>query len=331
MPPLVTISIPLYKCEKFLEKCLISVKNQTYQNIEITLINDQTPDNSVQIAEEFIKKHNLKDWKIFHLEQNSGLSVVRNKGINTAKGKYLYFLDSDDEITSDCIEKLVVVAEKENAQMSISQIECEKAIDGKKSFCLGQLKKTKPLFGNENIFKAFSNGEIPSSAVNKLFLIDFFRENKIYFVPSLFAQDELWTFHSCLKLESVAFQTNVTYTYYLHNESVIHNRKKIHFDNWFTIGQHIDKSLKEEKNPERKRLILNYLIKFKNTTLIMNWKAQKNDDLWKESYKNYQSLSSLRFIDYFSSNYSKKLKKIDFLMSLPPNLGMRIFKKRWYN
>src|SRR5690554_6533604 len=144
MPPLVTISIPLYKCEKFLEKCLISVKNQTYQNIEITLINDQTPDNSVQIAEEFIKKHNLKDWKIFHLEQNSGLSVVRNKGINTAKGKYLYFLDSDDEITSDCIEKLVVVAEKENAQMSISQIECDKAIDGKKSFCLGQLKKTKP-------------------------------------------------------------------------------------------------------------------------------------------------------------------------------------------
>ncbi|MDD3771883.1 MAG: glycosyl transferase family 2, partial [Weeksellaceae bacterium] len=100
---------------------------------------------------------------------------------------------------------------------------------------------------------------------------------------------------------------------------------------WFTIGQYIDKALNEEKDKYRKRLILQYLIKYKNTTLIMNWRAQKNEDLWKESYKNYQSLSSLRFIDYFSSNYSKKLKKIDFLMSLPPNLGMRIFKKRWYN
>ena len=61
MNPLVTISIPLYKCEDFLEKCLDSVKNQTYQNIEVTLVNDQTPDNSVEIAEEFIQKNNLKN------------------------------------------------------------------------------------------------------------------------------------------------------------------------------------------------------------------------------------------------------------------------------
>lgn len=81
MNPLVTISIPLYKCEDFLEKCLDSVKNQTYQNIEVTLVNDQTPDNSVEIAEEFIQKNNLKNWRIYHFEKNSGLSVVRNKGI----------------------------------------------------------------------------------------------------------------------------------------------------------------------------------------------------------------------------------------------------------
>ena len=81
MNPLVTISIPIYKCEEFLIKCLHSILNQTYQNIEVSLINDQTPDNSVQIAEDFIAKHQLQNWKIYHLEQNSGLSVVRNKGI----------------------------------------------------------------------------------------------------------------------------------------------------------------------------------------------------------------------------------------------------------
>src|SRR5690554_3740837 len=119
MTPLVTISIPLYKCEDFLEKCLDSVKNQTYQNIEVTLVNDQTPDNSVEIAEEFIQKHNLENWRIYHFEKNKGLSVVRNKGIDTAQGKYLFFLDSDDTITKDCIEVLVKIAEETEAEIVV--------------------------------------------------------------------------------------------------------------------------------------------------------------------------------------------------------------------
>src|SRR5690606_21544375 len=143
MNPLVTISIPVYRCEDFLEKCLDSVKNHTYQTIEVTLVNDQTHDNSLAMAEECIQNHALNNWRIYHFENNSGLSVVRNKGIDTGNGKYLFFLDSDDTITEDCIEKLVKVAEGENAQMTISQIECEKAIDGKKSFCLGKIKDNK--------------------------------------------------------------------------------------------------------------------------------------------------------------------------------------------
>lgn len=91
MTPLITISIPLFKCEEFLEKCLLSVLNQTYKNLEVTLINDQTPDNSVEIAEKFIVEHQLQNWKIYHLEENSGLSVVRNKGIDTLPKENIYF------------------------------------------------------------------------------------------------------------------------------------------------------------------------------------------------------------------------------------------------
>jgi len=87
--------------------------------------------------------------------------------------------------------------------------------------------------------------------------------------------------------------------------------------------------LNEEKDKYRKRLILQYLIKYKNTTLIMNWRAQKNEDLWKESYSNYKKISSLSLIDYFSAQYSNELKKMNFLQNLPTNLGMKVFKKRW--
>lgn len=329
MNPLVTISIPIYKCADFLEACLDSVRLQTYTNIEVTLINDKTPDNSIQIAEYFISKHQLENWRIIHLDKNSGLSVVRNKGIDTANGKYLFFSDSDDTITPDCIWKLVEVAESTEAEMVVSQIECDQATTGKKYFCMGQLKSLETITGNSNVFKAFAEGDIPSSAVNKLFLVDYLRKEEIYFVPGLFAQDELWTFHLTLKLNLVAFQKDTTYTYYLHDKSVIHNRNKRNFDNWFTIGQYIDQEYKKETNKSRKNLILKYLINYKSLTLQMNWKAQKNEMLWKESYNNYKKLSSLSLPDYLSGDYSNISKKLNIFNQLPTELGFRLFKWRY--
>lgn len=330
MQALVTISIPLYKCENFLERCLESVRRQDYQNIEVTLINDETRDKSVQIAENFINKHNLNNWKIYHLEKNSGLSVVRNKGIDTASGKYLFFLDSDDEISSDCISNLMQVAEETLAQMTISQIECERQETQEKLFCLGKLESNKVIEGNDAVLNAFSAGKIPSSAVNKLFLTDYLKKNKLYFVPGLFAQDELWTFHMCLKINSIAFFTEKpTYTYYLHSQSVIHNRGKRNFDNWFTIGEHINMAFKEEKNTARKNLILKYFTDYKNSTLIMNWRAKKDADLWKESYQNYKKLAKLNFSDYLSADFSTAVKKADFFNRLPTDLGFKLFKWRY--
>ena len=286
MLPLVTISIPLFKCEEFLEKCLLSVLNQTYKNLEVTLINDQTPDNSVEIAEKFITEHQLQNWKIYHLEENSGLSVVRNKGIDTAQGKYLFFLDSDDTITPDCIEIMVDIAERTSVEMVISQLECEQLETGKKSICIPIRAKEKIIEGNDCLLKSFSDGDLVTYAVNKLFIVDYLRKNQLYFVRGLFAQDELWTFHLILKMNKIAIHRGITYTYFLHSKSVIHNRNKRNFDNWFTIGQYIDKALHEEKEEERKKLILKYLISFKTLTLQMNWKAQKSEKLWKESYNN---------------------------------------------
>ena len=247
MLPLVTISIPLFKCEEFLEKCLLSVVNQTYKNLEVTLIDDKTPDNSVQIAEDFIQKHNLQNWKIYHLEENSGLSVVRNKGIDTAQGKYLFFLDSDDVITPDCIETLVEIAERTQAEMTISQLECEELETGNKSIAIKINSDKDVIEGNDNILREFSKGNLVTYAVNKLFIVDYLRQNKLYFVKGLFAQDELWTFHLVLKMNKIALHKGITYTYFLHAKSVIHNRTKRNFDNWFIIGQHIDQELRKQK------------------------------------------------------------------------------------
>ncbi len=330
MNSLVTISIPLFKCEDFLHSCLESVKNQTYPNIEVTLINDQTPDNSVEIAENFIKNNNLKNWKIYHLAENYGLSVVRNKGIDTANGKYLFFLDSDDTITPECIETLVKISEETGAEMTISQLECEQLETGEKSICIKITSEEETIEGNLNILRALANAELVTYAVNKLFLVDFIQESNIYFVPGLFAQDELWTFHLVLKLNKIAIYKEVTYTYFLHKNSVIHNRNKKHFDNWATIVDHFYTALKAEKDPVRRVLIKTHLINYKSMTLIMNWKAQQKVESWRYSFQLYKSNPNLNLLDYFCSNYNFATKKKALKLALPSNIAVRFFKYQYY-
>ena len=101
---LVSIIIPVYKVEEYLDRCVESVVNQTYTNLEIILVDDGSPDRCPQMCDDWAKKDDR--IRVVH-QQNKGLSGARNTGIREAKGEYVYFLDSDDEITHDCIETLL--------------------------------------------------------------------------------------------------------------------------------------------------------------------------------------------------------------------------------
>ena len=98
---LITIVIPIYKVENYLDKCVKSVINQTYKNLEIILVDDGSPDNCPKKCDEYEKKDTR--IKVIHKE-NGGLSDARNAGIDIAKGKYITFIDSDDYIDSDYVE-----------------------------------------------------------------------------------------------------------------------------------------------------------------------------------------------------------------------------------
>lgn len=326
--PLITISIPVYNCEKHIEKSIQSALDQTYPNIEILLVDDKGKDNSSQIIRKIQSKFPNKIRIVEH-EKNEGLSIVRNTGIDNAKGDFLFFLDGDDEITPYCIEHLYEKIFTEKTTIAVGRMKGVNVLN-KTEFDIFPIKNFKTLKG-DNLLKFFCNGYWPVSACNKLFNVTFFRKNNIYFIKGLFSQDELWSFHTALKLDSISFLDEFTYYYYLHSESIIHNKGKKNFDNWQTIAEYFDKSYKEEKNPKRKKLILKHLTHFKNLTLGMNWKAQKNETLWKESYANFKKLSSLSWLDYLSSDFSSETKKQDFLTSLPVNLGFKIFRKRYGN
>lgn len=114
--PEVSIIIPVYNNEQYIEKCIQSVLNQTFENFEVIVINDGSTDKSGEILE----KLNREDSRIILIEQkNQGVAVARNRGMNKATGKYITFVDGDDYLKNDYIEKMYNLAEKEKLDMVI--------------------------------------------------------------------------------------------------------------------------------------------------------------------------------------------------------------------
>lgn len=207
-PPLVSLIIPIYNVELYIEKCLLSVLNQTYQNIEIILVDDCGQDNSLAIAKQTAKNH-PNGYKVTILEQeyNQGPSVARNRGTEYASGKYIYFLDSDDEITIDCIE--ILISSCDSDEIVIGSFSSE----GKEN----QPNEKKRYLGKD-ILDAFFQEKINLYACNKLLLKNFIISNNLYF-PKMLHEDFIWTYRIIAHASSINLIPDITYKYTLRNDS----------------------------------------------------------------------------------------------------------------
>lgn len=119
MRDLISIIVPIYKVERYLERCINSILAQSYKNLEIILVDDGSPDNCGKICDEYAKKDCRV--KVIH-KKNGGLSDARNCGIDKSSGEYLMFVDSDDYIDKNICEKLISVSKKHNCDIVMCNI-----------------------------------------------------------------------------------------------------------------------------------------------------------------------------------------------------------------
>ena len=120
----VSIIIPVYNVAKYIERCLLSVLNQTWPDLEVILVNDCTPDNSMEIVRRVVASHPRGAVvRCLEHEENRGLSAARNTGISASVGDYLYFLDSDDYISANAIELLADAAVQKRPDFVIGNYE----------------------------------------------------------------------------------------------------------------------------------------------------------------------------------------------------------------
>lgn len=172
MDSLISIIVPVYNVEKYLERCINSIINQTYKNLDIILVNDGSTDNSGKICDEF----NFKDNRIQVIHKtNGGLSDARNAGLEIAKGEYIGFVDSDDYIALDMFETLYNLTQKYSAEISI--LSFYEMYNGK-LISVRDSKKLEQMDKIEAIKELLIDTKIQSYAWNKLFKKSLFENLK---------------------------------------------------------------------------------------------------------------------------------------------------------
>lgn len=168
MQPLISVIVPVYKVEKYLERCVTSIQNQTYTNLEIILVDDGSPDRSGELCEELAKQDSR--IRVLHKE-NGGLSSARNAGLKIAKGQYVGFVDSDDWIGSDMYGMMYSLISKHNAQIAVCGLQCDHS-DGSVSWFNSEYPKDKTtkLFSKHEALRELTKADkITNSACDKLF------------------------------------------------------------------------------------------------------------------------------------------------------------------
>ena len=212
---LISIIIPVYKVEKYLEKCIQSVINQTYENLQIILVDDGSPDNCGKICDEYAKKdHRIE---VIH-KSNGGLSDARNKGLEIAKGEYIGFVDSDDYIEADMYEVLYNLLKQYNADVSIcnfytvsqGKIAIKNADNGINEY--NRIEILKEILSDRNI---------QSYAWNKLYKKELFDEIK-YPIGKKY-EDIGTTFYLLEKCNKVVVTGKSEYYYINRQDSIVNN------------------------------------------------------------------------------------------------------------
>lgn len=212
---MVSIIIPLYNVEHYVIDSLKSVLSQTYSNIEFLLIDDCSTDSTMQIVEEYLLKHSRKDAvRIIHHDNNLGLSAARNTGLRNAHGEYVFFMDSDDEITLDCIEKHYNALDKENmAAFTIADL----CLEGTKSV---HIKPILDQVQNLPLETSYLRRMWNISACNKLYRKSFLEENGLIFQEGLLHEDILWSYKVAFQAAKAALVKEATYIYKIHQGSI---------------------------------------------------------------------------------------------------------------
>ncbi len=289
--PKISVIVSVYNTEKYIEKCLDSLLNQTYSNIEIVVINDCSTDGSLKILKKYAKKYD--NMILIENKENKGLSYSRNVGLEKATGKYIGYIDSDDYVDSTYYEQMMKAIKKEKSEIAIADM---KIVYEDGSF---PDYVSKGCNGEVNTLNIIKNG-LAASACNKLFKREIIEKYK--FSEGKLNEDLAVILPSIVAAKKISYVENNNYYYVQHTGSIQNSRFS---DRRFDIFYGVELTLKRIKGcknyakisqaiiyeqlivlliyviPKEKNLIRRHHILKKYNQLSKKYNIRRNQYFWK--------------------------------------------------
>ena len=266
--PLVSVLVPIYNVEKYIERCARSIFEQAYENLEIIFVNDCTPDNSVGVLRKVLAEYpkRIAQTQIINHEKNLGLAGARLTGLKTSTGKYIQNIDSDDYIDKNMISEMVALAEQEKADITI----CD--------FMYVYTNKKEHIYVNPPLdplscLECVLVGIVHSSVCNKLIRRDLFINNRIHQFVGLDLREDFSVLYKLLYYcKRIAYLPKAYYYYRQNASSMVNNYNEksgksgllliddlSHFIEKERLGE-IDSRLKEMVNYKIVSILCEYLL-----------------------------------------------------------------------
>ena len=304
MTPVYSIIIPVYNGEKYIKYALDSCVNQSYNDIEIIVIDDGSTDKTSEIVKQYQEKHN----NLLLIEQeNAGVSCARNKGLENASGEWICFLDADDELFTDAVESLLVISRMHNADIvvgnhiTISNRKKENMVEHSNKIVIWENNEglEKYLVDAPELYSAC--GKLYSSAIIKE--IRFAEGHKVH-------EDSFFNFLCCLKKPKIAITGNVYYKVFLSENSASRSfftNQKYNDILYFTEEK---SRIIKEKFPEYLDKLYNVIIK---SRMVFLWNTDSRFDLEAKEIQKEAKKTIKKYKKYFVPA-TKQDKKMFFLV-----------------
>lgn len=290
-----SIIIPVYNVEEYLDRCLKSILNQTYSNYEVIIVNDGSPDNSDNIIKSYEKEDKrFKGYK----KVNGGLSDARNYGLKYATGDYLIFIDADDYIENNYLEKVNDVLEK-NKDIDVLKFKIKLVDEG------GNLIRMENGLNKEGVtsFEELVKLEFLEPAWSYVYKLSFWKENNFTYLKGMIHEDFGLTPEILMKANKIYYLNSYLYNYVQRNGSIMssNNKEKLHKKAYDMLYQY-DRLIKINYNKDTKVY----------KSFLANAIISKTNTLDKEEQKKYkEELRKRKVIDnLIDDTLKRKIKKI---------------------
>lgn len=327
----ISVIVPIYNSEKYLDNCLKSICSNSFLNLEIILVNDGSTDSSEKICRSYAKN----DSRIILINQdNQGVSKTRNNGIKKATGKYIAFIDSDDQIDKDYFNKLYKNLKSTNSDLvvcSIKQINRDYESDfSAQSGCINLISIDEK---GRKLWKTLNHNYLLCGPCNKLYVSEIIKKNNIFFpIDTSYGEDLLFNFSYLKYCKTISYTPATTYFYNQDNtDSLSHKYRENMFENGLRLNNCmmqfcIEKNLYDDdakKYFSRRIFDDAYNSLFSLFSSICNLKPGKKYKRIKTIMNNKQLINAIKFaeINDYSRFYTLLIKyRLSFLFFIVNSL-----------